>query len=149
MKPVLAVDNGISGALAFLDGHGGINCIPMPIQKTRKGNEINVVEVWQFLKQCAFMEDDLVVVIEEPGGSKSAKAASSMSGSFHAIRALVEVIPLPLHRVTPQSWQRPLLKCKAGDTKKVALQMAKSLYPKYDFKANDKCRIDHGKYLPL
>ncbi len=119
----------------------------MPIQKTRKGHEIDVCEVWRTIKVWSFgipSDDPICVVIEEPGGSKSAKAASSMAGSFHALRAIVEILGLKLVRITPQQWQRPLLKCGKGDTKKVALQMAKSLYPSFNLKATERCTTPHS-----
>ena len=143
MNHVIGIDNGVSGALVHLNREGNIiGSLCMPVQKTRKGNEVNVSEVWRWLKVATYGVD-CTVCIEEPGGSKSAKAASSMAGSFHALRACIEIMGLRCVRITPQAWQRPTLRCRAGNTKPVALQMAKSLWPGYDFKRTGRCTKDN------
>lgn len=139
MKYYLGIDNGVSGGLSLLNGLGEMKAAwPMPLTKTRKGNEVDAVSLRDILFYC----DPLpIVVLEEPGGSKSAKAATSMAGAFHAVRATIELMGLKLIRITPQQWQRPFLKCKAGDTKPVALQMARTLWPTFSFKRTEKCRV--------
>lgn len=140
----VSVDNGISGALALISEMGPIvSMTPMPIQRTRKGNEVNVREVTCWVRNLNVTPVNTVVAIEEPGGSKSAKAATSMAGSFHALRALFELAGFRVLRLTPQAWQKPLLKCKAGDTKLVALQLAKSLWPDESFLATPRCKVPH------
>ncbi len=142
----LGVDNGVSGGIALVDAEGVLRfSCSMPIQKTRKGNEINVMELCRAIDQFhsqsrRWGDTNITVVIEEPGGSKSAKAATSMAGAFHATRALVEHMRFKLVRITPQQWQKPMLKCKTGDTKPVALQLASSLWPGADFKRTIACR---------
>jgi hypothetical protein len=86
----VAFDNGVSGGLAAIsESHGKlIACIPMPISKARKGNEIDVRAVHRWISDVTGGNlSNATYLIEEPGGSKSAKAACSMAGSFHAIRA--------------------------------------------------------------
>lgn len=140
----LAVDNGISGALALVGELGNlVEWLPMPIQKTRKGNEIEVLKIDEWLRDHNICARDTTVVIEEPGGSKSAKAAASMSGSFHALRALFSLRGFRWHRVTPQAWQKPLLKCPAGDTKAAALSMAKALWPQEKWLGTERCKVPH------
>lgn len=83
-------------------------------------------------------------MIEEQGGSKSAKAACSMAGSFHALRAVLTIGLYRWHRITPQSWQKAMLpKCKAGDTKPRALALAKELWPEESFLASPRCKVPH------
>lgn len=140
----LTVDNGISGGIALISELGPIAAMtPMPIQKTRKGNEVDVRQVSMWVRNLNVTPQNAVVAIEEPGGSKSAKAATSMSGSFHALRALFELAGFRVLRLTPQAWQKPLLKCKSGDTKPVALQLAKSLWPDESFLATPRCKVPH------
>jgi len=140
----LGIDNGVTGALALIGELGNlVEWLPMPIQKTRKGNEVNICGVWYWLVQHNIHVGNTVVVIEEPGGSKSAKAASSMAGSFHSLRALFSLKDYRLLRVTPQQWQKPVLKCKSGDTKPVALTLARSLWPKEKWLATSKCSKPH------
>jgi len=140
----LGIDNGISGALALVGELGNlVMWIPMPIQKTRKGNEVNVCAVWSWLVENNILPGNATVVIEEPGGSKSAKAASSMAGSFHALRSIFSIKDYKLVRTTPQAWQKSLLKCKAGDTKPVALTLAKSLWRAEKWLSTERCSKPH------
>ena len=141
---IIGIDNGITGALAALSPHSKIIALlPMPILRARKGNEIDIGAVSRWISNVD-SPDKIVVVIEEPGGSKSAKAAASMSGSFHALRAVCVIKGLRWHRVTPQAWQRVMLPgCKAGDTKPRALAVARELWPYESFLASERCRVPH------
>lgn len=138
----LGIDNGISGGLVWLSEHSKIIAsLPMPVQKTRKGQEVNVLEVKRWLFDEIVTTDKTVVVIEEPGGSKSYNAAVSMAGSFHSLRALFEISRFRLVRITPQKWQKPMLNCqKDQDTKQVADQLRRSLWPDESFLASERCK---------
>lgn len=140
----LGIDNGISGGLCALSATPGVGPIayaPMPIQKTRKGNEIDVNGVWSFLVN--HRPETLMVVIEEPGGSQSATAARSMAASFAALRTVCDLKGLRYLRITPQSWQKPMLNCDSGDTKKVARTLVKSLWPGWDWLATPRSTVPH------
>ena len=141
-KVYIGIDNGISGAVVALSPESQIiDMLPMPIQKARGGNEIDIITVWGFFTQF-YTRDQLIVLIEEPGGSKSAKAAKSMAGSFHALRAMCALKNLRWHRITPRSWQSVMLPgCQAGETKPRALELAKRLWPDENFLESKRCRV--------
>lgn len=131
---IVGVDNGLSGALVAISTVAGlppVAMLPMPTQRARKGNEIDVRALWQWIRQVTGDNPaSATVVVEEPGGSKSYTAATSMAGSFHAIRALLDVHGLRWHRVTPQAWQKAMLPgCAKGETKGRALEAARRLWP--------------------
>ena len=142
-KAHIGIDNGVSGALAAISPHSQIIAVlPMPTLKARKGNEIDIAAVWQWLDNLG--RDKITVTIEEPGGSKSAKASTSMAGSFHALRAVCVLKGIRWHRVTPQAWQKDMLPgCKSGDSKPRALALARQLWPSESFLASDRCRVAH------
>lgn len=141
----IGIDNGISGAIAVLRGKQLDAWHRMPVQKTRKGNEIDALNVWAILKPYLEGKVPVTVLIEEPGGSKSAKAAASMAGSFHCLRTIMALNGVRWHRITPQSWQKPMLKCKKGDTKPAALALARQLWPAETWLASKACRTpDNG-----
>ena len=144
---IIGIDNGISGALVAISAHNGalIASTEMPIQKARKGNEIDVRQIRAWMSDAACGIDKIeCAILEEPGGSKSAKAAMSMSGSFHAIRAMLEISRIRWHRITPQKWQKEMIPgCKSGDTKPRALELAKRLWPDETFLASPRCRVPH------
>jgi len=130
MMIYVGVDSGVSGALCAVGSNKEIvGMFPMPLLKGRKGNEIDPSRVWNWLDSVGPVAD-LTVVIEEPGGSQSARAGASMAGSFHTLRTVFILKQLRFHRVTPQAWQKVILPgCPAGDTKPRALTTARALWP--------------------
>lgn len=144
----LGIDNGISGGLAALSvtpGAGIIAKCPMPIQKTRKGNEIDIQQVWSWVLRTVPALGGVTVVIEEPGGSKSTCAAASMAASFASLRAMCELKGVRYLRVTPQKWQKAMLNCEPGQTKPAALTLARSLWPGESWLPTDRCmKPDEG-----
>jgi hypothetical protein len=140
----VGIDNGINGglvALSAMPGAGIIASRVMPIQKTRKGNEINISAVWDWVTE--FYVSNATIILEEPGGSKSASAAASMAASFAALRAMCELKGIRHHRITPQKWQKALLNCGKGDTKPAALTLARSLWPDQSWLPTERCRVPH------
>lgn len=142
----IGIDNGVSGGLVALSADSKIIAsLPMPVQKARKGNEIdiNITDLWisAVIKESGV---PATIIIEEPGGSKSAKAATSMAGSFHSLRCLCVLRAYRWHRITPQIWQKEMLPgCKAGDTKPRALEAVKRLWPSESFLASGRCKVPH------
>ena len=147
MNMYIGFDNGVSGGIAAISASHGklISSCPMPISKARKGNEIDVRAVHLWITETTGGNlSNATYIIEEPGGSKSSKAACSMAGSFHAIRALLDVKFLRWHRVTPQAWQKEMLPgCATGDTKPRALAKARQLWPEETWLASSRCKVAH------
>lgn len=141
----VAIDNGTtSGGICYLSELGQIVAMtPMLHQTTRKGHEVDVRAVSCWIRNLNITPKNAVVVIEEPGGSKNYKAAVSMAGCFQSLRALFELAGYRVVRLTPNAWQKPFLKAGKGDTKKVALQMARSLWPEESFLATPRCKVAH------
>jgi len=136
---IVGIDNGVTGGLAALGGDL-LELLPMPILKARKGNEIDAATVDAWLMKIG----PRLVVIEEPGGSKSATAARSMAGSFHTLRTICALRKIPYDRITPQAWQKVMLPgCKPGDTKRRALEVARRLWPTCDWRATPRCTTPH------
>lgn len=139
----IGVDNGVSGGITILSSMGQIiDKTVMPIQKGRRGNEIDVLGVRLFLRNAS-PPDNYILVLEEPGGSKSARAASSMAGSFHSLRTIAIMLGYKFIRITPQEWQKKMLKCKAGDTKASAKRLCHELWPEENWKATPRCTTEN------
>jgi len=142
----IGIDNGISGGIASVGPCGHLVAwLPMPIQSARKGNEVDVVRLLKWIDEVTGGRvKEAIYTIEEPGGSKSAKAAMSMAGSFHSIRAMLEIMGVRWHRVTPQKWQKEMIPgCKGGETKPRALAAARQLWPDERWLASERCRTPH------
>jgi hypothetical protein len=147
MKIYIGIDNGVSGAAVAIDDSGKIiDYLVMPIQKARRRNEVDVRAFVKWLSSIsANWIADIKVIIEEPGGSKSASAAVSMEGSFQALRGALESRRASWERITPRSWQKIMIPgCKTGETKPRALECAKRLWPDQDWKATPRCKVPHA-----
>lgn len=143
---IVGIDNGISGALVAISQFSEIiSYHTMPISRSRKGNEIDPVEVWKWLTSLGD-RGRISIIIEEPGGSKSAAAAVSMAGSFHTLRTICSLKGLRWQRITPRNWQRVMLPgCKKGDTKPRALAAARQLWPNETWLPTPRCsKPDEG-----
>ena len=143
----IGIDNGISGGIALVDQTSGqlMTTRTMPNKKARGGNEVDVRAFHLWLTEATGGNlTNAVYILEEPGGSKSAKAAKSMAGSFHAIRGFFETKMLRWERITPAAWQKVMLPgCKAGETKLRALSRVAELWPEETFLASDRSRVPH------
>lgn len=145
MSMYIGIDNGVTGGIcAISDSSSVIALCRMPVKKARSANEVDIRALHLWLSAATGENlSNAVYIIEEPGGSKSASAAKSMAGSFHAIRAFFETKFLRYERITPQRWQKSLLPgCKPGETKKRALSRALELWPEETF-IPDGCRTPH------
>lgn len=141
----LAIDNGVSGGLALLSAESNtppIDKILMPVQKSRKGREINIEAVKKWMWVHGEFKN-FRAVIEEPGGSKSAQAAASMAASFGALRGALQWAGIPTLRITPQKWQKCVLGVTGGESKALALTKARELWPEENWLASEKCRKPH------
>jgi len=142
----IGIDNGISGgSCAISASHGKIiGFDKMPVKKSRSANEVDVRAFHLWVTEITGGNlSNAIYILEEPGGSKSAKAAKSMAGSFHSLRGFFETKFLRWERITPQQWQKTMLPgCKSGETKKRAFSKASELWPEEDFVLKG-CRTPH------
>ena len=142
----VGIDNGITGGLAVIGPHGHmIDAIPMPSQRWRKRNEVDVraVHLW-LTRVTAEKLSDALYVIEEPNNSRTPSTAYSVASSFHSLRGFFETKRLRWKRITPQSWQKEILgKVPQGETKPYALSKAMEIWPDERFLASDRCKKAH------
>lgn len=130
-----------------------ITWTPMFAQEARRGNELDITLTMKWISSCRRQAEDsvrgaqgkLVVCLEEPGGAQSYRAAVSMEGCFHSLRAILELMRLPYTRITPQSWQKAMLgKIPKGKTKDYALRKARIVWPDEQWLASARCRTAHN-----
>lgn len=134
----IGIDNGMSGGVCIY--RDDLTFCKMPIIKRYGKNEVDIYALSAWLHKHTYNIPNFKVGIECPVGSKSASAAKSMAGSFHAIRGMCEALDFEYVRITPREWQKALL--PKGDTKKEALILAKRLFPSETF-ILERCRKPH------
>lgn len=143
----IGCDNGLTGALVALSTEPGLSPVAMtamPVQSKAKGNEVDAVRLKHWLLSLG-NPDTLSVALETPGKhSPGAQALCSMWDSYGAVRAVLAVLGIRTHRITPQSWQKKMLVgCAKGDTKPFALTMARQLWPQETFLATSRSTTPH------
>lgn len=142
---IIAIDNGVSGGcVAMTKSHGLIiDKIPMPTKKVDDKNEINTAHFWHWVRNVTQGNFAAVTfILERPVGSKSAAAATSMAGSFHALRATLESRGLQVGRVSPKTWQKAL-GVDSDEKKAKAIQKAYDIWPDEDWLATPRSTTPH------
>jgi len=143
-KCVVGIDNGLKGAIVVLAAsNGDILCrTEMPVRKRDGKNEVDVIALADWFADNL---DDLShhdFVLEKPVGSKSVNAAKSMHGSYHAVRATIEVMGGNFYDIAAKTWQKAML--PKGDTKELSIAVSQRRWPDEDWRKNERCRTPHA-----
>ena len=144
----IGIDNGLTGGLVALSDHPGppIAMITMPTVGKAKGNEVDALKVYEWIRKYVANLDRVTVVIETPGKhSPGAQALCSMWDSYGAIRGVLACRGIRHHRITPQTWQKVMLPgCAKGDTKPAALAKVRQLWPEETWLATPRSSVPHS-----
>ena len=144
----IGIDNGVTtGGMVAIGQCGSIIAMsPMLKRKWRSRNELDIgaTKEW-FHMVCDGWPENATFVIEEPNNSRNASTAYSVASCFHALRGLIESKSLAkFRRITPQSWQKAMLrKFAAGDSKIAALEKARESWPDESWLASKRCSTPH------
>ena len=142
-KCVVGIDNGLKGAIVVLAAsNGDILCrSEMPVRKRDGKNEVDVIALSQWFGEHLDDMSHHDFVLEKPVGSQSASAAKSMHGSYHAIRATIEVMGGNFFDIAARTWQKAML--PKGDTKECSVAVAQRRWPDEDWRRNERCKTPH------
>ena len=141
---VVGIDNGLDGAIVALAISNGdiLHRTAMPTRKRDGKREIDVITLSEWFNENLGDMSQHAFVLEKPVGSKSVNAAKSMHGSYHAIRATIEVMGGKFEDVAARTWQKAML--PKGDTKEFSIAVAQRRWPDEDWRKNDRCRTPHA-----
>jgi hypothetical protein len=146
----IGIDGGLSGALVALSDHPGppIAMLPMPTRGKAKGNEVDALAIWQWLRTM-WADKEMTVILETPGKfSPGVQALTSQWDTYGAIRSVLETRGIRHHRIAPQQWQKTMLPgCAKGDTKPAALARCRQLWPDETWLRTPKCTKPFDGYL--
>lgn len=139
-------DNGVSGALVALSDVSGVaplGMIQMPVEAKKRGYQVDILKVWEWLEPYTDGEG-LTVVVEKPNNAQTPSTAASMADSFGVIRALLALKRIRHVFISPQKWQKSMLpNCQTGQTKQYALTVAKQLWPDETWLATPRSKVPH------
>lgn len=147
---ILGIDPGLSGGLCIRSKEGLV-CEPMPVC----GDEIDLATLTRWLKdtmaciEIAYLES--VSAMPKQGVASMFK----FGDTFGSIKGVLTALGIPFELVTSRKWTKDL---HAGipeltkhtpeglkkDVKAMSKLAASRLFPDFDFRENDRCRIPHG-----
>jgi hypothetical protein len=141
---VVGIDNGLDGAIVALAISNGdiLHRTAMPTRKRDGKREIDVIALSEWFNENLGDMSQHAFVLEKPVGSKSVNAAKSMHGSYHAIRATIEVMGGKFEDVAARTWQKAML--PKGDTKELSIAVGQRRWPDEDWRRNERCRTPHA-----
>jgi len=141
---IIGIDNGISGGLVAIGPLGHIIAKSTMPTVNEGINRIDVVMLKHWIHSLN-PNSETVVICESPVGSKSVKAAKSMEASFNSVRAVCLLSGLQFKPVNAGSWQRVIIgKFPAGQSKVYAEKCALVIWPDEDWRASERCKINHS-----
>ena len=102
MSPILAIDPGIAGGIAWVDSGGIIHAESMPAGMTAQADR---------LRSLAAMLPGLTSVVEKTGKYKvgnGGPATATFARHCGHLEAMLYVLGVPAEQVAPSVWQRAL-----------------------------------------
>lgn len=141
MTILIAVDPGISGALAFFGPGDSITVADMPIRVKKTvskiKNEIDPLALHRLLRERVPADEKGLVVMETMhafmGGGEERKGSMASQASLAATKAVIcavcEINRLDMAFVTPKAWQSYFgIRKTLESTKKQSLRLARELF---------------------
>ena len=132
---VVGIDPGLSGAIAALDGKGGIDVLDMPLIKGggKTKDEIDELGIFSWLTVLASFDNQLPRVFIEKVSAMPKQGVVSMfrfGVAYGTVRAIVACLDWPVTFLTPQAWRAAAgLSKVVNDTgKALARQRASQLF---------------------
>ena len=135
-KNFIGIDNGASGAISLIREDGTVDMIDMPVIAGEY--DINkLIEIFDKLDKA-----DSFVVIERPITipGQGAKSGLTVGIRFGTISTVIFLKGFSYEIIHPKKWQKEF--CISGETKIMAFNIAKRLFPNY---VNDMFRINRKK----
>jgi hypothetical protein len=125
---ILAIDPGLTGALALINKHDAAIYDMPTIEITVAGNKRNRLDVHRFMRMIVDFGHLDMVVLEELGvrPGQSAQSVSQTARGYGQIEGALTVLQRPVTYVRPQVWTKAL---GVGPDKGIHIERARALYP--------------------
>lgn len=103
---ILAIDPGVSGALAFLRPGNRVETFDMPVHKTKRGHEIDEAGLARLID--ARSRDIEFAILERQWSrpTDGGPQAFKLGCAFGALRMVLAANFIPYRAVTPQAWKK-------------------------------------------
>lgn len=137
MEPVVAIDPGLSGAIALVYG-AHVVVKDMPTYTVRKANRVNLRELSRILVDCRDCLNVTTAVVEHVGSMPKQGVASAFNFGFTtgAIHGSLAALGFDVHTVAPGRWKFGVgLKTDPDADKRArkasSRELAAHLFPEY------------------
>lgn len=144
----IGIDGGLNGGITAIDSDGFIESIVMPVIKGQKGNIYDIQQITEFFKKYKYLlECEKITVILEKAHSMPKQGVVStfkIGECFGIMKGIIVALGLPYEVIAARTWQKAIFQGQTvKDTKQSSILFCKNKYPDIDWRASDRCRIDH------
>jgi hypothetical protein len=143
MSYYIGIDVGYAGAVVILDATGKL--VKKDVTPLIKGDK-PAYDLQSMIALLVAHKDDGIVGIEK----QQSMPAQGVSSTFKLGRGyglwegIVATLGMPYELVHPKTWQKEILKdMDKSDTKQAGAVVCHRVFPKENFKASDRCKVDH------
>ena len=143
MEHFCGIDVGLSGGVVILDSSGNmVSKVVTPIIKGPK-SLYNIPEMINLLTPYA--KNSIIGIEKQQAFSKQGVVSMFNLGRGYGLwEGIVATLGASYVLVHPKTWQKEILKdMDKSDTKQAGAIVCHRVFPTEDFKASDRCRVDH------
>ena len=145
--PVIGIDPGLDGAIAFLSLSGrNASAERMPTRPgAKKGRDIDARQLHERLDQPRkgeSMYELAVIELVHAMPKQGVTSSFNFGKGFGMILAVLECRGIPYQLVTPQQWKKVVL-AGLGREKSDAIRWCRNRFPSVSLKATPRCSKDH------
>jgi len=152
MKNFLGIDIGLKGGLSIVSEDGELlECKPIPTIEVLVGkkirNQYDIQSVYFLLVEWEdkYKIDRACMERLRAIPNQSSQTGFSMGGGTMLFKTILTVLAITYSEIEPRAWQKAVfgefgIQYTKDTTKKASIQAAKQLFPKQDFRTNERCR---------
>ena len=130
---IIGIDQGLSGGIAFIEEETAMAC-PLPVD----GKDLDVPEFFELVK-CGAQKK---AFIEVPFLPSNQSGGLVIGTNYGRILAVLTLLKIPTHKVTPSTWSNKLLGKKETRSKGANIALAKQLFPCTEL-VQPRCKVPH------
>lgn len=129
-----------------------LHCIPMPVRDTWVNKKIrpqyHIEEIIAIIKSWIsdYHVEKLVMERVSAIPFQSSQTAFSLGGATFMFETICAMLKIHVEVVEPRAWQKKIfgdlgISYDKKTTKQASIQAAKILFPDFDFRKSEKCRV--------
>lgn len=146
-KYYIGIDGGIHGGITVLDNEQNIiESIVMPVIKTSGNTVYDLDKLNKFFEKYNDEKLNVYIMFEEAHTlpKNGPKQNFRIGECFGIIKGILSMLCVSYEIVRAKVWQKEIFQGqKVMDTKQASILYCKQKYPNQDWRATERCKIDH------